>query len=199
MFSKKLPFPEENQSKQIANLPNIAVLLSTVNPEKMSQLTMLGNSGDISQVDVGTNQIDQLLSNSSIALTLPSKVFSFSSRKNQKVVFILYRKTGFFQSSTKNKSKGSSSIRSYVISAFVVGEVIKDLDDPIVIRYPDSDRIDVRKTLCVFWNFDATQIGGDWSESGCKFHRKDDENKHHECRCNHLTNFAMLLVGSNGV
>ena len=76
--------------------------------------------------------------------------------------------------------------------------MIKDLDDPIVIRYPDSETIDVSKTPCVFWKFNAIQNGGDWSNYGCKFHR-NDENKHHECRCNHLSNFAMLLVGSNGV
>ena len=90
---KKLTFPEENQSEQIANLPNIAVLLSTVNPQKTPQLTMLGNSRDVSQVSI--NQTYLPLSKSSVFLTLPSKMFSFSPGENPKVVFVLFRKQDF--------------------------------------------------------------------------------------------------------
>ena len=34
---------------------------------------------------------------------------------------------------------------------------------------------------------------GDWSQSGCKLFKSN--NGRHICKCNHLTNFAVLMVG----
>ncbi len=38
---------------------------------------------------------------------------------------------------------------------------------------------------------------GNWTEEGCKMKGTDNETKTYTCECNHLTNFAVLVVSEN--
>ncbi|XP_070557346.1 adhesion G-protein coupled receptor G2-like [Ptychodera flava] len=53
-----------------------------------------------------------------------------------------------------------------------------------------SDEI-INTSQCVFWDFDANDGYGDWSSNGCHFVGVEDGRV--VCRCNHLTNFAVLM------
>ena len=47
--------------------------------------------------------------------------------------------------------------------------------------------------VCVSWDFDAAGGQGNWTRVGCKTQKTDDPNII-RCICNHLTNFAVLVV-----
>ena len=44
--------------------------------------------------------------------------------------------------------------------------------------------------VCVFWDFD----GRDWSPDGCTITEGSAQQGIVTCQCNHLTNFAVLVV-----
>ena len=46
--------------------------------------------------------------------------------------------------------------------------------------------------VCVAWNFSADEYRGNWSTKGCK--KVAITNGIVTCHCNHLTNFAVLIV-----
>ena len=50
--------------------------------------------------------------------------------------------------------------------------------------------------VCVSWDFKAANGSGNWSEKGCTLVvSKDDKGSEIVlCRCNHLTNFGVLVV-----
>ncbi|CAD5122002.1 DgyrCDS10455 [Dimorphilus gyrociliatus] len=49
------------------------------------------------------------------------------------------------------------------------------------------------KTLCSYWNLGSRENVGSWSQSGCSFVREESNITHTKCKCNHLTNFAVLF------
>ena len=51
---------------------------------------------------------------------------------------------------------------------------------------------DTSEVKCVFWDLHANEGLGDWSEEGCWY--SGTENGRHVCSCDHLTNFAILVV-----
>ena len=54
--------------------------------------------------------------------------------------------------------------------------------------------IDFNSIQCVFWDVNASNGLGDWSEDGCQ-HNATLSDGRVVCRCNHLTNFGVLVVG----
>ena len=47
-------------------------------------------------------------------------------------------------------------------------------------------------TRCVSWDFNLRDGIGDWTEDGCELESVNSEGI--TCHCNHLTNFAVLVV-----
>ena len=54
--------------------------------------------------------------------------------------------------------------------------------------------------FCLFWYESSfvhlrtgNKISGQWSSEGCEFDKNESTPGHTVCRCNHLTNFALLL------
>ena len=45
---------------------------------------------------------------------------------------------------------------------------------------------------CVYWDFNLRDGIGDWAEDGCELESADSEGI--TCHCDHLTNFAVLVV-----
>ena len=58
----------------------------------------------------------------------------------------------------------------------------------------DASRVD--NPQCVFWDIKANDGIGDWSDKGCQYNRTLPDG-HVVCRCNHLTSFAVLVVGEH--
>lgn len=48
------------------------------------------------------------------------------------------------------------------------------------------------ESKCVWWDFDMNNFKGGWSSKGCVYDGK--VNGRDVCLCNHLTNFAVLIV-----
>ncbi len=66
---------------------------------------------------------------------------------------------------------------------------LADLDSALVFRLRHESR-DGMAPRCAFWDFDARG----WSEDGCEVVLADDGDNVTTCRCNHLTNFAVILA-----
>ena len=49
-----------------------------------------------------------------------------------------------------------------------------------------------KRTTCVYWDFSANQNAGGWRSDGCRY--KGTRNGLDVCECDHLTNFAVLVV-----
>ncbi|KFZ64908.1 G-protein coupled receptor 56, partial [Antrostomus carolinensis] len=88
--------------------------------------------------------------------------------------------------------------RSHVLGDKVVGislvdMVVANLSDPVVLTF-FHDQLPRNVTpLCVFWQEDTTASSGSWDSYGCTTVTGGSQT---DCRCNHLTYFAVLMVSS---
>ncbi|XP_033116035.1 adhesion G-protein coupled receptor G4-like [Anneissia japonica] len=129
---------------------------------------------------------------SDITITLPAEIGSLGG-DNLSLNHIVYQNDKLFVSDDdENKHK---TLHSSVASASVVGVDVKDLSEPVVIvfRRPKTDLVTRNITHCVYWNFNLRNGVGDWAEDGCELVNVLDDGSV-ECHCNHLTNFAVLMV-----
>ena len=102
----------------------------------------------------------------------------------------------FFQSPGRsypysNKTR-QRNVNSFIISASVKGLVINNLTEPVETAYYPLQRGNNKNAECVFWDFRLKNGQGDWSGEDCYY--KGTINGLVNCHCNHLTNFAILLV-----
>ncbi|XP_022094807.1 adhesion G-protein coupled receptor G2-like isoform X2 [Acanthaster planci] len=84
-------------------------------------------------------------------------------------------------------------INSVVISAAVADLNITNLQEPVTVTFRKA-RMDADNPRCVFWDEAKNGGWGGWSNEGCSLdinNNIDDTNV--VCKCNHLTNFAMLM------
>ena len=133
------------------------------------------------------------------SLTLPSRSL-FKKETNDstslRIIFVVYRNTSFFQSPNKNTSDSKNltvkRLNSYVIAGSVKGRKLENLTDPVVSTYKPLKNNGVDETTaCVFWDFNLNNVG-DWSREGCRYN--GTQGGIVTCHCNHLTNFAILMV-----
>ena len=137
---------------------------------------------------------------SQASLTIPKSFFEAlnieSKDQEKRLYFAVFRKTPFFQSLNKNTSRSNNKTvrkkNSFVIAGSVKGGEIKNLTDPVVTAYYPLDKAIDESAACVFWNFELKNGLGDWSGDGC--HYKGTTDGLVTCNCNHLTNFAILMV-----
>ncbi|CAD5122000.1 DgyrCDS10453 [Dimorphilus gyrociliatus] len=93
--------------------------------------------------------------------------------------------------------KGKRVFNSKVIAAILSTNSVKQsaLESDVFLIVERKDKSLVGNTECSFWNTTSTDKNkeGVWSNHGC-FMMKEESNKTHvKCRCNHLTNFAILM------
>ncbi|NXN85591.1 AGRG1 protein, partial [Bombycilla garrulus] len=80
-----------------------------------------------------------------------------------------------------------------VVSISLVDTVVANLSDPVVLTF-FHDQLPRNVTpLCVFWQEDTSASSGSWDSFGCTTVTGSSQT---ECRCNHLTYFAVLMVSS---
>ena len=77
------------------------------------------------------------------------------------------------------------------------GDTVTDLEttNVTIVFTPTTVAVsNVSQYECVYWNFTANQDVGGWETDGCLLVNDGDSDGSVKCVCDHLTNFAVLLV-----
>ena len=171
---------------------NYAANVQAVQPQNFGGLTFSGIVRK-SNILVLTEFNDSVPQASSSSISIPRTIFNEStitnSSRHQRIIFILYKKTSFFKVSLEDTKKTSSRLNSFVIAGSIKELSVANLSNPVKITLQSVARGDTNSTLCSYWNFTL----GNWSQEGCMFKRVLSDGRI-LCNCNHLTNFAMLMV-----
>ncbi|CAN8186998.1 unnamed protein product [Coccothraustes coccothraustes] len=80
-----------------------------------------------------------------------------------------------------------------VVSISLVDTVVANLSEPVVLTFFHGQLLRNVSPLCVFWQEDTSASSGSWDSYGCTTVTGSSQT---ECRCNHLTYFAVLMVSS---
>ena len=179
-------------------LSNFAVDSSIVNASSFSGITFSGSiAGKITSPLRSENIAKELSDNTTdsgpeaTTLRLPRTLFNDTGAVNnsagQIVVLALYKETKFFQ--VTRPTNLSRHLNSYVIAGNIINQSISNLTDPVVLTYKNLKPGNKNRSFCGFWNFAKTN----WSDEGCTFQKVRNDSRI-VCHCNHLTNFAILMV-----
>ena len=119
--------------------------------------------------------------------------FAFPNSTNfleglSRIIFIFYGTSKHFQNIKVGNRRAVLS--DNIVAVNVKGQKMKDLAKPVEIKIRRSSRDGSNKVTCVFWNPGKTMK---WSTEGCRYRGKDDHGRD-VCLCDHLTNFALLMV-----
>ncbi|NWV45735.1 AGRG1 protein, partial [Daphoenositta chrysoptera] len=123
---------------------------------------------------------------------LPSSLFMMVKEKEEvvehRVLLMDINRQTMFQDENSSHVLGDK-----VVSISLVDTVVANLSDPVVLTF-FHDQLPRNVTpLCVFWQEDTSASSGSWDSYGCTTVTGSSQT---ECRCNHLTYFAVLMVSS---
>ncbi|KFZ69012.1 putative G-protein coupled receptor 128, partial [Podiceps cristatus] len=104
------------------------------------------------------------------------------NNNNGRVGFVLYQNDKLFQSKIY---KSHSSFSKQIVSGNIDGGRTSSVEIAFRPKYNTSE-LQLRDHACVFWDYTVN----DWSTSGCAKGR----DQFLRCRCNHTTNFAVLMA-----
>ena len=161
--------------------------MSLVSPHSFNGITFSGivnemtHKGTVSQAKATTTiSLPRLLFNETISV-------NFS--RYEIMILALYKETKFFRVLSSGFTNFSQRVNSYVIAGSIKGHTFLNLTNPVVLRFSTLKSADKGSTLCGFWDFSQAS----WSRAGCAFQGVLNDGRI-VCHCNHLTNFAMLMV-----
>ncbi|XP_071812631.1 uncharacterized protein [Apostichopus japonicus] len=132
------------------------------------------------------------------SITLPITLLDdiqFDASDSVPVTFLIHRTSNLFTS--RDNQLKTEVVESLIVGATIEGKKIDNLNSPVVTRFhllPLKGVGDERR--CVFWDFQLAGGYGGWSSEGCELASGPDDESDDpivECRCNHLTNFAILV------
>ncbi|NXP28781.1 AGRG1 protein, partial [Scytalopus superciliaris] len=123
---------------------------------------------------------------------LPSSLFMMVKKREEvmehRVLLMDINGQTMFQDENSSHVLGDK-----VVSISLVDTVVANLSDPMVLTF-FHDQLPRNVTpLCVFWQEDIIASSGSWDSYGCTTVTGSSQT---ECRCNHLTYFAVLMVTS---
>ncbi|NXB42405.1 AGRG1 protein, partial [Leucopsar rothschildi] len=123
---------------------------------------------------------------------LPSSLFMMGKEEEEvvehRVLLMDISRQTMFQDENSSHVLGEK-----VVSISLVDTVVANLSDPVVLTF-FHDQLPKNVTpLCVFWQEDSSASSGSWDSYGCTTVTGSSQT---ECRCNHLTYFAVLMVSS---
>ncbi|NWI72127.1 AGRG1 protein, partial [Dryoscopus gambensis] len=123
---------------------------------------------------------------------LPSSLFMMVKEREEvvehRVLLMDINRQSMFQDENSSHVLGDK-----VVSISLVDTVVANLSDPVVLTF-FHDQLPRNVTpLCVFWQEDTSASSGSWDSYGCTTVTGSSQT---ECRCNHLTYFAVLMVSS---
>ncbi|NWR73994.1 AGRG7 protein, partial [Centropus unirufus] len=109
-------------------------------------------------------------------------LFNIINNSNGRVGFVLYQNDKLFQSRIY---RSRSSFSKQVVSGNIDGGRTSGVEIAFNPKYNRSE-LQLRDHACVFWDYTVN----DWSTAGCAKGR----DQFLRCRCNHTTNFAVLMA-----
>ena len=178
---------------------NLAVHAEDFNVTNFQGVRVTDSEGrNLDVVNDATNNVGSFTSQVLLTMTIPKSFFeSVKNRaKMQRLYLVVYRKTFLFQSPAQNLTKSKAQTvrkkNSFVIAASVKGLEVNNLSEPVESNYYPLQRGIDKTAQCVFWDFKLKSGHGDWSGDGCNY--RGSSNGLVTCHCNHITNFAMLMV-----
>ncbi|KFQ33384.1 G-protein coupled receptor 56, partial [Mesitornis unicolor] len=123
---------------------------------------------------------------------LPSSLFVVAKEKEEvvehRVLLMDINSQTMFQD-----ENGSHILGDKVVGISLVDMVVANLSDLVVLTF-FHDQLPRNVTpVCVFWQEDTTASSGSWDSYGCTTVTGGSQT---DCRCNHLTYFAVLMVSS---
>ncbi|NXC84968.1 AGRG1 protein, partial [Cercotrichas coryphoeus] len=123
---------------------------------------------------------------------LPSSLFMVGKEREEvvehRVLLVDISRQTMFQDENSSQVLGDK-----VVSISLVDTVVANLSDPVVLTF-FHDQLPRNVTpQCVFWQEDSSASSGSWDSYGCATVTGSSQT---ECRCNHLTYFAVLMVPS---
>ncbi|KAM6380748.1 adhesion G-protein coupled receptor G1 isoform 2-T3 [Pluvialis apricaria] len=125
------------------------------------------------------------------AVDLPSSLFLMAKEREDvehRVLVMDINSQTMFQDENSSHVLGDK-----VVGISLVDAVVANLSDPVVLTL-FHDQLPRNVTpLCVFWQEDTTGDSGSWDSYGCTTAAGASQT---DCRCNHLTYFAVLMVSS---
>ncbi|NXE11073.1 AGRG1 protein, partial [Lophotis ruficrista] len=123
---------------------------------------------------------------------LPSSLFTMAKEREEvvehRVLLMDINSQTMFQDENSSHVLGDK-----VIGISLVDTVVADLSDPVVLTFFHNQLPRNVTPLCVFWQEDPTANSGSWDSYGCTTATRGSQT---DCRCNHLTYFAVLMVSS---
>lgn len=130
------------------------------------------------------------------SFSLPSEnLRRISKGKLAKVVFVTYHSIGELMPTTSTRTtKGEKEvvIQSEIISATIADYHGEVLPKPVFFSMKHTKPLPPGvQPLCSFWNMSADSRSYCWSQEGCSLVSTNAQST--TCKCNHLTNFAILM------
>ncbi|XP_071119599.1 adhesion G protein-coupled receptor L3-like isoform X3 [Haliotis cracherodii] len=91
----------------------------------------------------------------------------------------------------EKEEKKEKVVNSNIISASINNREEVKLFEPVEYTMQHLNPEVKSNPLCSYWKMDDSQKRGQWSQDGCSMIQTN--NTHTTCKCNHLTNFAVLM------
>ncbi|XP_078075098.1 adhesion G protein-coupled receptor L4 [Mustelus asterias] len=120
------------------------------------------------------------------------------------VIFLQYDSVGALlkasNSSQQRGLNGTAMQEDYTMNSPVVAAAIRVdpptlyLMDHVTFTLKHLEPLRKQRVMCVFWNYSVLNMEGEWATKGCETLHSNVS--HTTCRCNHLTNFAILMSSS---
>ncbi|CAM9648250.1 unnamed protein product [Bubo scandiacus] len=166
--------------------PNVAIQSA---PLKLSSSTILFSAQrntalgyyQSTKLEIQDN-VPGLTGDLSTEVQLLFNIINNSSSDNGRVGFVLYQNDKFFQSRIYPHR---SSFSKQIVSGNIDGGRISSVEIAFSPKY-NTSKLQLRDHACVFWDYTVN----DWSTAGCAKGR----DQFLRCRCNHTTNFAVLMA-----
>ncbi|NXN23969.1 AGRG1 protein, partial [Nycticryphes semicollaris] len=123
---------------------------------------------------------------------LPSSLFMVAKEREDviehRVLLMDINRQTMFQDENSSHVLGDK-----VVGISLVDVVVANLSHPVVLTLFHNPLPRNVTPLCVFWQEDTTGSTGSWDSYGCT---TVTGSRQTDCRCNHLTYFAVLMVSS---
>ncbi|KAM6420944.1 adhesion G-protein coupled receptor G7 [Pluvialis apricaria] len=166
--------------------PNVAIQAA---PLKLNSTTILFSAqrvpalGHYQSTKLAIQEnISGLIDDLSTEVQILFNITNNSSADNGKVGFVLYQNDKLFQSRIY---RSHSSFSKRVVSGNIYGGTTSSVEIAFSPKYNTSE-LQLHDHACVFWDYTVN----DWSTAGCAKGR----DQFLTCRCNHTTNFAVLMA-----
>ncbi|XP_074019955.1 adhesion G-protein coupled receptor G7 [Numenius arquata] len=166
--------------------PNVAIQSA---PLKLSSSTILFSARrdtalgyyQSTKLEIKEN-VSGLIGDLSTEVQILFNIINTSSSHNGRVGFVLYQNDKLFQSRIY---RGHNSFSKQIVSGNIDNRNFSSVEIAFSPKYNTSE-LQLRDHACVFWDYTVN----DWSTAGCAKGR----DQFLKCRCNHTTNFAVLMA-----